>query len=140
MSDRHYVSGRRRLGITLAFLAMISWATLPVALTLALAYVDPWTLTWFRFLVATLSIGIWLRSRRMLVWPGRGGTSGWVLLTVAAMTLTANYMLYIIGLDLTTPAVAQVLIQVAPVLLGLGGLWLFGERYSKSQWADSPFS
>ena len=51
------------------------------------------------------------------------------------MMLTANYMLYIIGLDLTTPAVAQVLMQVAPVLLGLGGIWLFGERYSKSQWA-----
>ena len=135
MSDRHYVSGRRRLGITLAFLTMLSWATLPVALTLALAYVDPWTLTWFRFLVAALSIGIWLRSRRMLAGPGRGGNSGWVLLTVAAMTLTANYMLYIIGLDLTTPAVAQVLMQAAPVLLGLGGIWLFGERYSKGQWA-----
>lgn len=135
MSDRHHVSGRWRLGITLALLAMLSWATLPVALTLALAYVDPWTLTWFRFLVATLSIGVWLRSRGRLTWPGRGGSSGGVLLTVAAIMLTANYMLYIIGLDLTTPAVAQVLIQVGPVLMGLGGIWLFGERYSKVQWA-----
>ena len=135
MSDRHSVSGRWRLGLILAFLAMLSWATLPVALTLALDYVDAWTLTWFRFLVATLFIGIWLRSRGTLAWPGRGGNSGWVLLTVAAMTLTANYMLYIIGLDLATPAVAQVLIQMAPVLLGLGGIWLFGERYSKTQWA-----
>ena len=43
-------------------------------------------------------------------------------------------MLYILGLELTTPAVAQVLIQLAPVLMGLGGIWLFGERYSTSQW------
>ena len=135
MSDRHDVSGRWRLGIILASLTMLSWATLPVALTLALAYLDPWTLTWFRFLVSTLFIGIWLRRQRMLAWPGRGGSRGWALLTVAAMTLTANYMLYIFGLDLTTPGVAQVLIQVGPALLGLGGMWLFGERYSKSQWA-----
>ena len=91
----------------LALLAMLSWATLPVALTLALAYVDPWTLTWFRFLVAALSIGIWHWSRRTLTWPGRGGSSGRRLLTVAAVGLTANYMPYILGLDLMTPAVTQ---------------------------------
>jgi len=123
------------MGLMLALLAMLSWATLPVALTLALAYVDPWTLTWFRFLVAALSIGIWHWSRRTLTWPGRGGSSGRRLLTVAAVGLTANYMLYILGLDLTTPAVTQVLTQTAPVLLGLGGIWFFGERYSQSQWA-----
>ena len=119
----------------LAFVAMLTWATLPVALTLALAHVDPWTLTWFRFVVATVCVGLWLRSRRMLSWPGRGGLGGRILLTVAAAGLTANYMLYIIGLDLTTPAITQVLTQAAPVLLGLGGICFFGERYSGSQWA-----
>ena len=135
MSHRHHVSGRWKVGFFLAALAMLTWATLPIALTLALAHVDPWTLTWFRFLVATLSIGVWLRSRGTLTWPGRGGFSGRVLLTVAAIALTANYMLYIIGLDMTTPAITQVLTQVAPMLLGLGAIWLFGERYSRSQWA-----
>ena len=134
MASRHNVSGRWRLGFLLALLAMLSWATLPLALTLALASVDPWTLTWFRFLVATVCIGVWLRSRRMLVWPGRGGSSGRGLLAVAAVGLTANYLLYIVGLDLTTPAITQVLTQVAPMLLGLGALWLFGERYSGRQW------
>jgi drug/metabolite transporter (DMT)-like permease len=134
MPGNHHTTGRWRLGASLAFLAMLSWATLPVALTLALAYVDAWTLTWFRFLVATLSVGIWLRSRGMLVWPGRGGNRGWALLIVAAASLTSNYMLFIIGLELTSPALAQVLIQLAPVLLGLGGIWLFGERYSRAQW------
>lgn len=119
----------------LALVAMLTWATLPVALSLALADVDPWTLTWFRFVVATLFVGVWLRHRRMLSWPGQGGTGGRVLLMVAAAGLTANYMLYIIGLDLTTPAITQVLTQAAPVLLGLGGICFFGERYSGSQWA-----
>ena len=119
----------------LSVLAMLSWATLPLALTLALASVDPWTLTWFRFLAATVCIGLWLWSRRMLVWPGRGGWHGRWLLLVAASGLTANYMLYIVGLDLTTPAITQVLTQVAPMLLGLGAIWFFGERYSARQWA-----
>ena len=105
------------------------------ALTLALVYLDPWTLTWFRFLVATVFIGLWLRRRGILAGYSSLGPQVWVLLLVAAVALTANYMLFIIGLDWTTPAVAQVLIQMAPVLLGLGAIWLFGERYSRAQWA-----
>ena len=135
MSSRHNVSGRWRLGFLLALLAMLTWATLPLALTLALASVDPWTLTWFRFLAATVCIGLWLWSRRMLVWPARGGWGGRGLLAVAAVGLTANYMLYIGGLGLTTPAITQVLTQLAPMLLGLGAMWFFGERYCLRQWA-----
>ena len=137
MSDRrvkHSVTGRWRLGLLLASLAMLTWATLPVALTLALVYLDPWTLTWFRFLVATVFIGLWLGRRGILAGYSSLGPRVWVLLLVAAVALTANYMLFLIGLDLTTPAVAQVLIQMAPVLLGLGAIWLFGERYSRAQW------
>ena len=132
---RHSVTGRWRLGLSLAVLAMLTWATLPVALTLALVYLDPWTLTWFRFLVATLILSLWLGRRGVLASTGtRPGRGVWPLLLIAAVTLTVNYMLYILGLELTTPAVAQVLIQLAPVLMGLGGIWLFGERYSTSQW------
>jgi drug/metabolite transporter (DMT)-like permease len=120
----------------LAAIAMLTWATLPVVLTLALVYLDPWTLTWFRFLVAAVVLSVWLLRRGVLASAGgRPSRKLWPLLLVAALTLSANYMLYILGLELTTPAVAQVLIQMAPVLMGLGGIWLFGERYSNSQWA-----
>ena len=132
---RHFVTGRWRLGLLLAVFAMLAWATLPVVLTLALADLDPWTLTWFRFLVASVVLGSWLCRRGVLAGFGRpSGWGKWTLMLVAAVALTANYMLYVMGLDLTTPAVAQVLIQLAPVLMGLGGIWLFRERYSKAQW------
>ncbi len=133
--SRHTVSGRWRLGLCLAVLAMLAWATLPVALTLALVHVDAWTLTWFRFLVAALVLAPSVSRRGGLAHAGEGRFRRlWPLLFLAAATLTANYMLFILGLELTTPAVAQVLIQLAPVLMGLGGIWLFRERYSKSQW------
>ncbi len=132
---RHTVSGRWRLGLALAVLATLAWATLPVALALALVYVDSWTLTWFRFLVAALVLTAWIQKRGVLAVASHRTTRRlWLLLFVAAATLTANYMLFILGLERTTPAVAQVLIQLAPVLMGLGGIWLFRERYSKSQW------
>lgn len=115
---------------------MLTWATLPVALSLALVYLDPWTLTWFRFLVAALVLSLWLSGHGIGTSP-RGRPSRYLLplLLIAAVGLTSNYMLFILGLELTTPAVSQVLIQLAPVLMGLGGILLFAERYSKSQWA-----
>jgi drug/metabolite transporter (DMT)-like permease len=39
-----------------------------------------------------------------------------------------------LGLDYTTPANAQLLIQAAPLLMALGGIWVFGERYNAAQW------
>lgn len=131
---RHEVSGRWRLGFFLAATAMATWAALPISLTLGLEYVDAWTLTWFRFSIAAIFVGGWLGRRGSIRWRALGGTNRWPLLLVAAVALTANYMFYILGLERTTPALSQVVIQLAPVLLGLGGIWVFGERYSRLQW------
>ena len=136
MRVRHATTGRWRLGLVLALMTMGAWATLPLALKTALIYLDPYTLTWFRFLTAALVMGVWVarRGRAPARTGGRGAGVWWLLLAAAAM-LTANYVLYLLGLDLTTPAVAQVLIQLAPVLMALGGIWLFGEHFSGTQWA-----
>lgn len=120
-------------------MTMLSWSTLPIALQAALDHLDPWTLTWFRFLVAAAVMGPWLARRRT---PGglEARTKGsWALLLVAAVALTANYMLYLTGLDRTSPAVAQVLIQLAPMMMALGGILIFGERYTRVQWAGFLF-
>jgi drug/metabolite transporter (DMT)-like permease len=111
---------------------MLAWSTLPAALKAALVHLDPYTLTWFRFLVAAVVMAPWVarltppRARRLRdrIW----------LLLLAAALLTADYVLYLLGLDLTTPAVAQVVIQLAIVLMALGGIVLFGERFSGTQW------
>jgi drug/metabolite transporter (DMT)-like permease len=67
----HQASGRWKLGLSMALLTALSWATLPVALKITLEQLDPYTLTWFRFLVAALLMLAWLGARQ-----GFGGFTG----------------------------------------------------------------
>ena len=132
---RHIISGNWRLGFTLAVVAMLFWATLPIALKLALNILDAWTLTWFRFLIAALVTASWVIFRHGLKEFRRLKSGSWLLLLVAAVMLIANYILYLLGLERTTPAAVQILIQLAPLLMAVGGLLVFGERYSRVQWS-----
>ncbi|HET9484656.1 MAG TPA: DMT family transporter [Xanthomonadales bacterium] len=130
----HRPSGNWRLGLLLAFVTAALWATLPVALKIALEQVDPYTLTWARFAFAALVVGIWLAARGGLsAFSGLPGRT-WAMLLVAGLMLIGNYVFYLLGLHHTTPANAQLLIQAAPLLMALGGILVFGERYNRWQW------
>jgi drug/metabolite transporter (DMT)-like permease len=48
--------------------------------------------------------------------------------------LAGNYFLFMQGLALTSPANAEVIIQLATLLLGFGGLIIFKEKYNFFQW------
>jgi drug/metabolite transporter (DMT)-like permease len=126
-------SGRWRLGLSLALLTCLFWATLPVALKISLEVLDPMTLTWFRFLCAFVFTAGLLAVRRQ----GRGfanlGGHRWLLLLVAAIGLIGNYVLYLLGLKFTTPANAQLLIQSAPLMLALGSIVMLKEKISAAQ-------
>jgi len=134
----HRASGHWRLGLTLTVITALCWATLPIALKIALDVLDPITLTWFRFLVAALFTAAWLGLRGKLRGPRAGygglGRRGWLMLLVAAVMLVGNYVFYLLGVQHTTPANAQLLIQLAPLLMALGGIWVFGERFRAAQW------
>ena len=133
------VSGRWKFGLLLALTTAILWGVLPIALKGVMETLDPITTTFFRFSLAALLLTpyILLRSRH---------TSGLSLFSrlrsprlllqmlAAGLLLTANYALYILGLQRTTAEAAQIVIQAAPMLLFLSGVWLFGERLSKLQW------
>ena len=130
----HAPSGRWQLGLTLALVTAALWATLPVALKIALEALDPWTLTWARFAFAALVVGAWLAWRgEWSRFRGLGG-GAWLLLALAALTLIGNYVFYLLGLHYTTPANAQLLIQAAPLLMALGGIVVFREHYNGWQW------
>lgn len=130
----HRPSGNWRLGLLLAFVTAALWATLPVALKIALEQIDPYTLTWARFAFAALVVGIWLAARGGLsVFKSLPGRT-WAMLLVAGLMLIGNYVFYLLGLHHTTPANAQLLIQAAPLLMALGGILVFGERYNRWQW------
>ncbi|MFC3815435.1 DMT family transporter [Lysobacter sp. GCM10012299] len=130
----HRASGQWRLGLLLTLVTALCWATLPIALKLVLEVLDPITLTWFRFLVAALVTGAWLGWRGKLGGYGQLGRRGSLMLALAALMLVGNYVFYLLGVQHTTPANAQLLIQLAPLLMALGGVWVFGEHFRAAQW------
>ncbi|UNK48346.1 DMT family transporter [Lysobacter sp. S4-A87] len=130
----HRASGQWRLGLLLTLVTALCWATLPIALKLVLEVLDPITLTWFRFLVAALVTGAWLGWRGKLGGYRQLGRRGSMMLAIAALMLVGNYVFYLLGVQHTTPANAQLLIQLAPLLMALGGVWVFGEHFRAAQW------
>ncbi|MAE93045.1 MAG: EamA family transporter [Deltaproteobacteria bacterium] len=131
---RHQASGRSGLGFALAFTTMLLWAVLPLTLQVVLEQLDPVTITAFRFLAAALFLFPALRLRGALPRLRGLGRRGGFLLLLAIASLALNYVAFLLGLDATGAAFAQVMIQVAPLLLALGGIFVFGERFATLQW------
>lgn len=130
----HQSSGRWRLGLALSLVTVLLWGILPIALTVVLQALDVYTVVWFRFLVAFTLLATYLwRTKKLPTLQQLRSASG-KLLAIAIIGLASNYVLFTQGLVLTAPANAEVLIQLATVLLGFGGLVVFKERYTLSQW------
>jgi len=132
--DLHQPTGRRGIGLAFAATTMLLWGVLPLVLRSALEVLDPVTLTGFRFVASASVLGAVLGLRGGL--PSRAALSRVVvaLLVVATLGLAANYLGFLLGLDHTSPANAQVLIQLGPLLLALGGIAIFRERFGAVQW------
>jgi len=130
----HQSSGRWRLGLALSLLTVLLWGILPIALAVTLQVLDVYTVIWFRFLVSFLLLAMYLGiSNKLPKLEQLRSTSG-KLLAIATLFLGINYFLFMQGLALTSPANAEVLIQLSTLLLGLGGLVIFKERYRLYQW------
>ena len=130
----HKTSGRWQLGLALALTTAVCWGLLPIALKITLAGMDAWTLTWYRFATAAVALGAFLAWRRRLPLRALPDRRGAWLYAVALLGLVGNYVSYLVALELTTPTVAQVLIQLAPLFLLFGGLVVFRERFAGPQW------
>jgi len=118
----------------MALTTAVLWGMLPIALKVALTGMDPVTISWFRFSVSMLGLGLFLAWRGRLPKPQSAGRIALALLAVALAALIGNYVLYLFALDHTTPSVAQIVIQLAPLLLILGGVFVFRERFGPQQW------
>ena len=123
-----------RLGLGLSLVTAIMWGGLPIALKVVLGEMDSITVTWYRFSLSALIALFWYgrRSaaaiRRLLsrpLWPFTG---------LAVAGLLSNYIFYLIGLDHTTAEAAQILIQLAPLMLLVGSVLFFKEPFSALQW------
>ena len=130
----HATTGRWKIGLALALTTAVLWGVLPIALSVVLRGLDPYTLTWYRFATSGLLLGIILAAVNGLPAMGSLGRHEWLLLGVALAGLTGNYVLYVTALSHTSPIIAQTVTQLGPMFLLFGGLVLFKERFSGLQW------
>jgi len=124
-----------RLGFTLSLTTAALWGLLPIALKVVLERMDAHTIVWWRFAAAMAGLGAFLAFRGALPRLAGKGRAALALLAVATITLIGNFVLYLVALDHVTPSVTQVVIQVAPLLLLVGGVLVFHEKFARAQWA-----
>ena len=86
----HSTSGRWRLGLALALTTAVFWGLLPIALEVALAGMDAWTITWYRFATAAVALGLFLAWRRRVPLRAPLTRHGWVLYAIALLCLVAE--------------------------------------------------
>ena len=124
----------RWLGPIFAALTLFLWGTLPVILKLLLLSLDPFTATWYRFLFASVLLMPFIAYRYGLASPFRVRGKALALAAACVLGLCANYLTYMMGLQRISPSSAQVVMQLSPILVLLGGLIVFKEPFSRLQW------
>lgn len=125
----HKTTGNSVLGMLLALTTAILWGILPIALKILLDIMTANTITASRFFAAALLVGLWLLATGKL--PKLAllcSTKVLWLMLIAILGLLSNYIMYLTGLNFLTAETGQVVIQLAPFLMMLGGVIIFKER------------
>jgi drug/metabolite transporter (DMT)-like permease len=107
------------------------FGVLAIALKFSLSTLTPADITWFRFVLAFTLLTFYYYFRkpqylRILKRPP-------LILVIATLCLSLNYYGFIEGLNLTTPSIAQIFIQLGPVLFAAAGFILFREQITWRQ-------
>ena len=130
MSTQH---SDAKLGLFFISIAVVFWGILPIALKLSGRFIDPVTLTWFRFLVALwVSLLVQWRGGRLVQFTHLA-KADWLKLTLAGVLLMMNYVSFVYSLDYLAPGAAQLNFQTSPFFLAFGGVLLFKERLNPVQ-------
>ncbi|TCN90645.1 DMT family transporter [Shewanella fodinae] len=122
-----------RLGLIFMSTTVIFWGVMPIALKLSAEFIDPVTLTWFRFgvaFVATLLQQCLLGGLQQFAQLRR---RDWLKLALAALLLIGNYVSFVFALKYLAPGTVQLNFQTSSFFLALGGVLFFGERFSRTQ-------
>lgn len=110
---------------------------LPVSAKGLTGSLDPYTINFFRFSIAIIPLGLYLLHKRRQIVHGRMGFKGALLLVVAVSGLLLNHIYFMAALPYIPASSSQIVIQIGPLLLLLGGLVLFKESFTRRQWAGA---
>ncbi len=118
-------------GIIYAGITAICFGFLAIMLKVAVQKVEPETIVWFRFVISFAILASWQtyrnpQSLKILVKPP-------LLLVIAALGLSWNYMGFMLGVHYTSPSNAQLIIQSGTISLALAGFIFFKEKIRKWQ-------
>ncbi|WJG10996.1 DMT family transporter [Aliiglaciecola sp. LCG003] len=115
----------------MSLITAVLWGVLPIFLQISLQVLDSPSITWIRFLFAAIFVFILLLSQRKLPIILQPLSKTQVILLVAALALVANYVANVKSLVYVNPETVQVVMQVAPLMLMLGGIVFFKERFNR---------
>jgi drug/metabolite transporter (DMT)-like permease len=118
-------------GIIYASITAVLWGVLAIALKVSLSGLSSADITWFRFVMAFAALAIYYYFKkpqylRILKRPP-------ILLVLATICLALNYYGFIEGVNYTSPSIAQIFIQLGPVLLAVSGFIFFHEKVNWRQ-------
>ncbi len=131
----HVISGRRGYGLFLVLFACSIWGLFPIAVKSVLLELDPYTVSFYRFVLAGAILLPFLASRRQVRGIYQTGNSRLRLMLLACSALLiSNYLFYTFGVQHITPEATQVIIQLATVLLLVSSVVFFGETFTRAQW------
>ncbi|KJG19592.1 membrane protein [Photobacterium iliopiscarium] len=121
------------IGFFLAMTTAVFWGALPIAMKQAVEVMDPFTIVWYRFIVAAFGLGLFLMWRKKLPIISNLGRMGCMVLIIGSLGLAGNFVLYNSSLKYLNSHVVQVLIQLAPVMLLVSSAWVFKEKLGRHQ-------
>jgi drug/metabolite transporter (DMT)-like permease len=118
-------------GILYASFTALLWGVIAIVLKLSLTSLGAVEVTWVRFTMAFLFFLTYFLFKKayalkIIIQPP-------LLLIVASICLGLNFLGFISGVNYTSPSIAQVFIQLAPVLLAVSGFVFFKEKAAKRQ-------
>lgn len=121
------------LGFALSLSTAVMWGVLPLFMMLALADMNAITVSFYRLFFAFLFVLTVVLMKKELPTVRQFHEKRWFWMLTAGAALSVNYVSYVLSLEKLEPESAQVIIQLAPFLLMVGGVLFFKESFSKMQ-------
>ncbi len=122
----------RKKGLIAACTTAGTWSLLAIFLKIALQHSDSYSIVWYRMTISAVVLFGWLlirgQGKQLNIFLSRPGQP-----LIAALCLGFNYVGFMQGIHYASPATAQILIQLGPLLLALSGIFIFKEKLSKRQ-------
>ncbi|MCI7719233.1 MAG: DMT family transporter [[Pasteurella] aerogenes] len=121
------------LGFTFALITAIAWGTLPIALQKVLDVMATETIVWFRFLVATLALFLFLFVSKKLPKFSQFNRYYVGLIILGVIGLAGNFFLFNSSLYFVEPAITQIFIHFSSFAMLICGVFIFKEKLGLHQ-------